>query len=135
MANCYKAQEMSFKSKEFALTKNRDGWIGMFAKDAVVMDPVGKSDMDPTGLGHRGTEAISAFFDNFVATANMVEFDIKESIPAGDTCANLVHMKNKISDELTAEQDMIVLYTANDEGKLISLKAYWEYDKFMQQLS
>ena len=135
MANGYKAQAMSLKSKEFALNKDREGWLGMFTEDAVVMDPVGESPMDPAGLGHQGKEAISAFYDKHMATANIVEFEIQQSIPAGDTCANLVHLKNKVSDEVTLEQYMIVLYTANDEGQLTSLQAYWDYNKLIEQFS
>jgi hypothetical protein len=41
MGNCLKAQEASFKSRDFSLSKNRDGWLGLFADDAVVQDPVG----------------------------------------------------------------------------------------------
>ncbi|WP_101759712.1 nuclear transport factor 2 family protein [Oceanicoccus sp. KOV_DT_Chl] len=135
MSNCYKAQEMSMKSKEYALTKNREGWLGMFTDDAVVMDPVGVSPMDPTGLGHNGKAAISAFYDKHMATANLVEFEIQHSIPAGDSCANLVYLKNQITDDLAITQYMIVVYTANDEGMLTSLKAHWEWKKLEEQLS
>ncbi len=132
MGNCYKAQEASFKSREFSLAKNREGWLGLFAEDAIVQDPVGVSPLDQTGLGHKGKEAIGKFYDLVIANSNM-EFVIESSIPAGDSCANVVDLKNKISADVVIETQMIVVYTANDEGKIVSLQAYWEYSKVQEQ--
>ena len=133
MGNCLKAQEASFKSREYSLGKNREGWLGLFTDDAIVQDPVGVSPLDPTGLGHKGKEAISQFYDMVIANSNM-EFVIESSIPAGDSCANVVDLKNKVSDDVIIETRMVVIYTANDEGKLVSLQAYWEYGKVQEQL-
>lgn len=133
MGNCYKAQQASIQSREFALQKNRTGWLDLFADDAIVQDPVGISPLDPAGQGHRGKEAIAAFYDRVIANSNM-EFVIEHSIPAGDACANLVELKNTIADNAVLETTMIVVYTANDEGKLVLLQAYWEYDKLQQQM-
>jgi len=132
MGNCYKAQEASFKSREYALAKDREGWLGLFADDAIVMDPVGVSPLDPTGLGNKGKEAIGAFYDMVIANADM-EFVIETSIPAGDECANLIDLTNRMGD-MVLKNKMIVVYTANDEGKIISLKAYWEYSKLQAQI-
>ena len=133
MGNCYKAQQASFKSREFSLGKNREGWLALFAEDALVQDPVGVSPLDPTGLGHKGKEAIGNFYDLVIANSNM-DFVIESSIPAGDSCANVVDLKNTISAGMVIETRMVVVYTANDEGKLVSLQAYWEYSKVEEQL-
>ena len=53
-------REMSKRSMAAIETKDRDGWLSLFAEDAVVEDPIGPSMLDPEGLGHRGKEAISA---------------------------------------------------------------------------
>lgn len=133
MGNCLKAQAASFKSREYSLAKDKEGWLGLFADDALVQDPVGVSPLDPTGLGHKGKEAIGNFYDMIIANSNM-DFVIESSIPAGDSCANVVDLKNTISDDAVIETRMVVIYTANDEGNLISLQAYWEYDKVQEQI-
>jgi hypothetical protein len=64
-----------------------DGWR-CFAEDAVVEDPVGPSHFDPDGTGHRGSSAISAFWDKAIALAERFEFDIVDS-SAGSEAANV----------------------------------------------
>ena len=41
MANCYKAQEASYKSIEYAAAKDKERWLDLFSDDAVIQDPVG----------------------------------------------------------------------------------------------
>ena len=54
---------------------DRQAWLDLFAEDAVVEDPVGPSMFDPEGKGHRGPEAIAAFFDNVIAVNRSIGFD------------------------------------------------------------
>jgi ketosteroid isomerase-like protein len=133
MANGLKAQAASYQSKDHALNKNRESWLALFTDDAVVMDPVGESPLDPSGLGHRGKAAIAAFFDKVIANANM-DFVVDKSIPAGDQCANMVTVTHHLPNGKTLPMDMIVVYTANDEGLLVSLQAYWEFDKLTERM-
>lgn len=133
MGNALKAQQASFKSRDNALAKNREGWLALFADDAVVMDPVGISPLDPVGMGHQGKEAIAAFYDLIIANSDM-DFVISSSIPAGDECANKVDLTNKLPGGIEVVTEMIVVYTANDEGKITRLKAYWEYNKVAEQM-
>lgn len=130
MGNCYKAQEASFQSGKYVLAGDREGWLSLFADDAVVQDPVGESPLEPTGKGHRGKEAIAGFYDMIIAPGDMQKFEITGSHPAGDECANVVEIRNLLGDTVV-EMQMVVVYTANDEGKLTSLKAYWDYNKTM----
>lgn len=128
MGNCYKAQEASFQSGQFVLAGDREGWLSLFAEDAVVQDPVGESPLDPTGEGHRGKEAIGAFYDMIIAPGVMEKFEITSSHPAGDECANVVDIRNVLGGDQVVEMRMVVVYRANDEGKLVSLKAYWDFN-------
>lgn len=50
--------------------------------DAIVEDPIGPSMFDPDGRGHRGAEAIAAFYDTVVASGR-VQFSIRESFAGG----------------------------------------------------
>lgn len=132
MANGLKAQQASQKSFAAVMAGNKEEWLALFADNAVVQDPVGVSPLDPTGEGHQGKEAIAAFWDTVIAHGQMT-LTIKASFPAGDECANLASLRNEIGD-LVIENDMIVVYTANDAGEVVSLKAYWDYDALQQKL-
>lgn len=128
MGNCYKAQEASFQSGQFVLAGDREGWLSLFADDAVVQDPVGESPLDPTGQGHSGRDAIANFYDAVIAPGTMEKFEITSSHPAGDECANVVDIRNVLGEQ-AMEMRMVVVYRANDAGKLVSLKAYWDFNK------
>ncbi len=133
MANCYLAQEASRKSGKYVVEGARQAWLDLFADDALVQDPVGVSPLDPTGLGHQGKKAIAAFWDMAMPNG-IASFEIRESHPAGDSCANVVTLSNKLPDGTVVSTDCVAVYTANDAGKIISLRAYWDFSKLAAQL-
>ena len=48
---------------------------GGLADDAIVEDPIGPSNFDPEGKGHRGRDAISVFWDKAIGpTERRVRF-------------------------------------------------------------
>ena len=61
----------------------------MFAEDAIVEDPIGPSAFDPEGKGHRGRDAISAFWDNVIAPTDSLEFNYRETYQCGNEEANV----------------------------------------------
>ena len=68
---------------------DRQAWLALFAEDAIVEDPIGPSAFDPEGNGHRGIEAIAAFYDNVIAVNESITFTIKQSYLCGDEAANV----------------------------------------------
>ena len=127
-----KAQELGFLSREYAVGKDKAKWLSLFAENAVVQDPIGVSPLDPSGEGHKGLEAIEAFYDNVIANGDLI-FEIKESIPCGDECANFAHITNKINGA-EIKTKMIVIYRVNSDNKIVSLRAFWDYAAMEQQL-
>ncbi len=111
--------------------QDREGWLALFADDAVVQDPVGKSPLNPDGLGHRGKAAIGAFYDNVIAHNKSFDFKINQSIECGDEVANHATFTITFPNGNTNTMDLIILYKANAEGKVASLRAFWEFDKVM----
>ena len=128
-----KAQEWSFLSRDFAVAKDKGNWLALFAKDALVQDPIGKSPLDPEGNGHRGIAAIEKFYDTVIANGN-IEFTIIESIPCADECANYAQIVNLVGD-IKIETKMIVIYRINLNNKIESLRAFWDYQKMENQLN
>jgi hypothetical protein len=127
------AQQASARSMKNVKAKNRSAWLDLFAEDAVVQDPVGVSPLDPSGLGHRGREAIGRFWDMVIAPGD-VEMTVRESYPAGDECANVVTLVNRMPGGVEIAVDTVICYRVDARGKLVSLRAYWEYEKVAAQL-
>ena len=128
-----KAQELSFLSRDYAVAKDKENWLALFAKDALVQDPIGKSPLDPEGNGHRGIAAIEKFYDTVIANGD-IEFTIIESIPCADECANYAQIVNLVGD-IKIETKMIVIYRINSNNKIESLRAFWDYQKMENQLN
>src|SRR5512142_2989954 len=104
---------------------DRAGWLALFAPDAVVEDPIGPSMFDEDGLGHRGAEAIAAFYDNVISSGR-VEFAIRESYAGGNECANVGTITTTLPDGSRAIVDGVYTYRVDDDGRIIALRAFWE---------
>jgi len=128
-----KAQELSFLSRDYAVAKDKESWLALFDKDALVQDPVGKSPLDPEGNGHKGLMEIEKFYDTIIANGN-IEFTILESIPCANECANYAQIVNLVGD-IKIETKMIVIYRINSNDKIESLRAFWDYQKMEEQLN
>ena len=128
-----KAQELSFLSRDYAVAKDKENWLALFTKDALVQDPIGKSPLDPEGNGHKGIAAIEKFYDTVIANGD-IEFTIIESIPCANECANYAQIVNLVGD-IKIETQMIVIYRINSNDKIESLRAFWDYQKMENQLN
>ena len=107
---------------------DREGWLDLFAEDAVVEDPVGPSMFDPEGTGHHGRAAIGAFFDNVIAVNESIRFTIHQSLLCGDEVANIGVIRITFEGGGALEVDGVYIYRRSPEGKIASLRAFWEPD-------
>jgi len=133
MAKTSLAQQASLTSIKLVKAKNKAAWLDLFADDAIVQDPVGVSPLDPTGQGHRGKAAIGRFFDA-VAGAGDMNMEIRESYPAGDECANVATLTNVMPNGVSINVKLVVVYRVNEAGKIVSLKAYWDFESIADKL-
>ena len=122
------ARAVSIRSMEAVEAGDRDGWLTLFAPDAVVEDPVGPSPFDPEGQGRRGHAAIGAFWDD-VISMGPVRFAIRESYAAGSECANVGTITTTLADGSRALVDGVFTYRVDEAGRLASLRAMWEFDR------
>ena len=120
------ARELSKRSAEMVKAHDREGWIGLFADDAFVEDPVGPSMFDPEGKGHHGREGISRFYDMAIAPNKDVTFEIHSSYLCGLEVANVVTLHITTGDGHQFQVPCVVVYKANADGKIASLRAFWE---------
>ena len=127
--NEHPARRAALLSREYVKSHNKAGWLGLYAEDAIIEDPIGVSIIDPEGKGHRGPAAREAFWDNFIAPSN-IDIEIHHSYAAGNEVANHI----TITTELPGGEGKIYrtrvtgifTYAVNEEGKLESLRGYWE---------
>jgi hypothetical protein len=134
MSEEHPARAASKKSIAAVKAKRKEVWIALFAPVAVIVDPVGKSPIDPSGEGHRGTAAISTFWDNQIAP-NSIHFEIRESYAAGDECANVGTISIGMPNGMKARCDGVFVYRVNEAGKLVSLRAHWEFDQMLATMT
>lgn len=124
------ARDAAMKSIVAVQSKDREGWLGLWHPDGLIQDPVGVSPLDPAGEGHRGIEAITAFYDNVIAPGD-IRFHIRESFACGDECANVGTITTRSADGSVARCELVMLYRVDAAGKVLSLRAFWEFDDLM----
>jgi steroid Delta-isomerase len=107
---------------------DRNGWLALFAEDAVVEDPIGPSAFDPEGKGHRGATAIAAFYDNVIGANESIKFEIRQSFLCGDEIANVGLIRITVAPGVVVEVDGVYTYRRSPDGKIAALRAYWETD-------
>jgi ketosteroid isomerase-like protein len=123
------ARDAAKQSMALTESRDRDGWLALFADDAVVEDPVGPSMFDPEAKGHRGKEAITAFYDNVITTSEKIEFTIRDSYECGAEVANVGQIRITLPGNQVGIVPIVNIYKVNDAGKLLSLRSFWEVDK------
>lgn len=121
--------------RSYSAVANGDlaGWLAVYAEDAVLEDPVGPSMFDPAGAGHHGHEGLTAFWEKAIAAVARFEFTITDSFanPGSNTCANVGQIKTTFGDGSHATTDLVMVYVVDDDGRVRSMKAFWEPDRTM----
>ena len=121
-------RELARRSQAAAGAKDREAWLGLFADDAVVEDPVGPSLLDPAGKGHRGAGAIAAFYDAVIGRVDRLRFEIERSYVCGDEIADVGAIHMDFPGGSTAVVRGVFTYRSDGSGRLIALRAFWEFD-------
>jgi ketosteroid isomerase-like protein len=134
MAEEHPARLASQRSMAAVRRKAKEEWLALFADDAVVEDPVGKSPLDPEGKGQVGKTAIGRFWDTNIGP-NDVDFEIRHSYAAGNEVANVGAVITTMPGGMKAVAEGVFVYRVDGEGKLLSLRAFWEFDQMMKSLA
>jgi ketosteroid isomerase-like protein len=127
MSEEHPARAAARRSMDAVQRGDRRAWLDNFAADAVVEDPIGPSPFDPEGRGHRGKEAIGAFWDAQIAP-NRVMVNVRCSYAAGSEVANVGTVTVVAENGAVMLVDGVFTYRVNEAGKVVALRAYWELD-------
>ena len=122
------ARELGRRSRSAVEHRNRQGWLDLFAPDAVVEDPIGPSPFDPEGTGHRGIEAIARFYDTVIAPSERITFEIERSYLCGNEVADVGTIRTVLAGGThVAVVRGVYTYRSDGRGRLAALRAYWEF--------
>lgn len=116
------------RSRDAVTARDKEAWLSVFADDAIVEDPIGPSPFDPEGKGHRGRDAISAFWDKAIAATDKIEFNVVDSFACGNEEANVGSIVTTMAGHQITT-DGVFTYRVNEEGKLVALRAFWEVER------
>ena len=117
------------------LATDKDGWLSLYADDALVEDPVGPSPFDPEGAGHRGHERLAAFWDGTIASTERLDFEITESFVAGDEVANIGDHRRHAPGGYRCGRTGIYVYRVGTDGRSRPCGPIWEFDRAMGTLA
>ena len=124
------ARAAGLASQAAARSKDKQAWLALFAEDGCIEDPVGPSGFDPEGKGHRGKEAIAAFYDMAIAKTDSIEFVFDDSFACGNEVAFTGLIRTSIGGSVI-DAEGVFTYRVDDEGKIAALRAFWEVDRAM----
>ena len=130
----YDAQQLiDYVSRSPVLCAAHDkaGWVGLFASDAQINDPVGSKP-------HNGRVEIENFYDTFIAP-NALSFNVSHNVVNGMSVMRDLDILSVMSTGLRVTVPMHLRYDLVEEGgglKIRRLYAHWELPGMIaQQLS
>jgi steroid Delta-isomerase len=129
------ARQAAARSMAAAMAGDRDGWLALFAPDAIVEDPVGSSPLDPDGSGHRGHDAIARFWDTSISAAETIRFEVHDSFAGGNEVVNVVSIHLTLTGGATALTDAAILYRVDNQDRITNLRAFWEMDRMLATIT
>ncbi len=109
---------------------DRDGWVGLFAADGRVEDPVGSAP-------HRGHAAIGRFYDTFIGPRT-ISFQPQADIVVGTTVIRDVELVIAMTSAVTMQVPTYIRYDLRATGEqltLAALSAYWELPAMIGQFA
>ena len=99
---------------------DKEGYVGLFAEDATLEDPVG-------GEVHRGLDAIRAFWDMTREMTPRIELTLTGPVRvAGQEAAFPGEARPTVGDEAMAIPVVDTL-AFDDDGRITRLRAFWDF--------
>ncbi len=112
-------------SRQAAGRGDRAEWVGLFAADGWVADPVGSTP-------HIGHAKIGRFFDTFIGP-RQISFSTGIDLVSGSTVVRDLTLEVQMGSAVSMAIPAILRYELDGELKIISLQAYWELPPMVLQ--
>jgi hypothetical protein len=117
------------QSPKLCAAHDRAGWVGLFATDGQVNDPIGSKP-------HDGHDAIERFYDTFIAP-NELSFGVEHDIVCGMTVMRDLNIDTTMATGAKLSVPMHLRYELTRESgalKIRRLYAHWELPLMMTQM-
>lgn len=101
-------------------TGRREDWLGGFADDARVEDPVGHI---PPMVGRN---ALAAFWDGAISALSSTRFEVSLEWEAGNEAMLIATVELTAASGAVARYEGAFNYTIDDSGAIVSLRAFWD---------
>lgn len=115
------------RSPAAAGAHDREGWVGLFASDGSIEDPVGSTP-------HRGRARIERFYDTFIGPRDIV-FHRNGDQVSGSTVVRDVTLEVRMGTSVTMTIPAFLRYDLGDDLKFQRLQAFWELPAMVWQFS
>jgi steroid Delta-isomerase len=100
---------------------DRDAFLDAFADSGVIIDPVGTPP-------HVGREARAAFWDTVHQVTERITFDVKDVVVCGSEAAMVFRIHAGTADAGMVI-DCVDIFEVDDDGKIASMRAYWDMSR------
>lgn len=132
--NEHPARKAARLSRTYYAQRKKKEWLDLWAENGEVRDPLGKSWMDPDGVGFATPEAREKWWDR---NSDNLEFyySMLASFAAGNSVANyesIIIVVNDNGEKSSFKCEGIWTYSVDDEGKLTTMYGYWEEKSSME---
>lgn len=130
MTTAHPARAAGLASQAAVRARDKQAWLELFAADGIVEDPIGPSGFDPEGKGHRGRDAIAAFWDRAIAQTEAIEFLFDDSFACGNEIAFTGLIRTRLGGH-QIDAEGVFTYRVDADGKIAALRAFWEVERAM----
>src|SRR5690349_18337567 len=116
------------RSPAAAGARDRKTWVGLFASDGSVEDPVGSAP-------HVGVAAIGRFYDTFIGP-RVIRFHPHIDIVVGPSVVRDGQLEVTMASTLTLMVPVYIRYDMKDDDgelKIVALSAFWELPAMVGQ--
>jgi SnoaL-like domain len=113
------------RSPQAAGAHDREAWVGLFATDGVIEDPVGSRP-------HRGRAAIARFYDTFIAPRD-ITFHRDADFVAGSTVVRDLTLEVRMGSAVTMTIPAYLRYDFDETLSIVRLQAFWELPAMTRQ--
>ena len=123
------AMAASLASWRCVQSHDKQGWLDLMAPDIVIEDPIGQSYTNPDGLGIRGKDAVSAFYDSNIAANNLV-VTCEESFPSSspNEVAHILVLRSRFDNGMSSAVRGVFCYRVDESGLITNLRGYWNLE-------
>lgn len=108
-------------------TMEADRWIGEYAEDATVEDPVG-------GPVHAGHEQMRKFFSGVQKGFKLLDIQPEMTVITPPEAAVRARVRAVTVTDRELFFDLIATYKLREDGKFVQMRAYWDAGELAKKL-